>query len=233
MVLGPHGERSRSPVDSAAGGGRGRGRDRPLAHRAAAGGAGSGDCWRCSTWPPGRCTAAPPSRRSRRSWTPCWRASVLAYAAGHYRLLSLAHSIFPVDVRRPPPPPGGGKPSNPRGSGGRRSCRVRGSCRCWRRPRACGRWASLCSGWRCRRPTRRWTFRAGLWRGLLLIFLVGLTAAVLWGAAAYLHWATARPEEHLLYLQDQAWRETRREQNRINRFLTWARLRAQRRKEKS
>ena len=73
----------------------------------------------------------------------------------------------------------------------------------------------------------------GLWHALLLIFLVGLTAAVLAGAAAYLHWATARPEEHLMYLQDQAWRETRREQNRINRFLTWARLRAQRRKERS
>ena len=46
----------------------------------------------------------------------------------------------------------------------------------------------------------------GLWRGLLLIFLVGTTAGVLGGAAAYLHWATARPEEHLLFLQDQAWR---------------------------
>ena len=74
---------------------------------------------------------------------------------------------------------------------------------------------------------------AGWWHVLLLIFLVGLTAAVLGGAAAYLHWATASLVEHLLYLQDQTWRETRREQNRINRFLTWARLRAQRRKEQS
>ena len=66
-------------------------------------------------------------------------ASVLAYAAGHYRLLSLAHSIFPVDVRRPPPPPGGGKPSNPRGQ--RRSAELPGP---WELPMlatAAGVWA--------------------------------------------------------------------------------------------
>ncbi len=74
---------------------------------------------------------------------------------------------------------------------------------------------------------------AGLWHELLLIFLVGATMAVLWGAAAYLDWATATPEEHLLFLQDLAWRETRLEQNQIHRFLVWARLRAQRRKEQS
>ncbi len=73
----------------------------------------------------------------------------------------------------------------------------------------------------------------GLWRGLLLIFLAGLTAAVLGGAAAYLGWSAAPAEEHQMCLQDMAWRETRREQNRINRFLTWARLRAQRRREQS
>ena len=30
-------------------------------------------------------------------------AAVLAYAAGHYRLLSLVHTAFPIDYRRPPP----------------------------------------------------------------------------------------------------------------------------------
>ena len=160
-------------------------------------------------------------------------ASVLAYAAGHYRLLSLAHSIFPVDVRRPPPPPGGGKPSNPRGQ--RRSAELPGP---WELPMlatAAGVWAvGVTLFWLALSAADPpLDLSRGLWRGLLLIFLVGLTAAALAGAAAYLHWATARPEEHLLYLQDQAWRETRREQNRINRFLTWARLRAQRRKEQS
>ena len=73
----------------------------------------------------------------------------------------------------------------------------------------------------------------GLWRGLLLIFVVTLAMGALWGAVAYLDWMTATPEEHLLFLQDEAWRGTRLEQNQINRFLAWARLRGQRRKEKS
>jgi hypothetical protein len=73
----------------------------------------------------------------------------------------------------------------------------------------------------------------GVWRGVLLVFVIGLTAAVLAGAAAYVAWASATPEEHLLYLQDQLWRETRREQNRVSRFLTWARLRVQRREERA
>ncbi len=50
-------------------------------------------------------------------------ASVLAYAAGHYRLLSLAHAVFPVDQRRPPPDDRGArKPAPCAGSGGRRNC---------------------------------------------------------------------------------------------------------------
>ena len=160
-------------------------------------------------------------------------ASVLAYTASHYRLLSLAQAIFPVDVRRRPPPPDGEKPSASRGQ--RRSADLPGS---WELPMlttTAGVWAvGVSLLWLLLGAAEPpLNVSQGLWRGLLLIFLVGTTAGVLGGAAAYLHWVTARPEEHLLYLQDQAWRETRREQNRINRFLTWARLRAQRRKEQS
>jgi len=50
---------------------------------------------------------------------------------------------------------------------------------------------------------------------------------------AYARQASATPEEALLYLQDQVWRDTRCEQSRINRWLVWARLRWQRRKERS
>ena len=160
-------------------------------------------------------------------------ACVLAYAAGHYRLLSLAHAVFPVDLRRPPPRPDGRKAPAPRGQ--RRSAELPGP---WELPMltvAAGVWAvGVSLFWLALsavEPPLRLSH--GLWRVLLLIFLVGLTTAVLGGAAAYLHWVSARPEEHRMYLQDQAWRETRREQNRINRFLTWARLRAQRRKEQS
>jgi len=51
--------------------------------------------------------------------------------------------------------------------------------------------------------------------------------------ASYVRLASATPEESLLYLQDQSWRHTRREQGNLNRWLTWARLRVQRKKESS
>jgi hypothetical protein len=69
------------------------------------------------------------------------------------------------------------------------------------------------------------------WRVLLLLWGVGLSAAVVGGAAAYLLWATAPPAAHRVYLHDQAWLETRRDQSRVSRFLVWARLRGQRREE--
>ncbi|HVS37060.1 MAG TPA: hypothetical protein VMS17_15980 [Gemmataceae bacterium] len=160
-------------------------------------------------------------------------ASMLTYAAGHYRLLSLTHSGFPVDARRRPPPAGGGKAPAPRGQ--RRSADLPGP---WELPTlaiaACVWGVGVSLLWVALSAVDPpLSMSHGLWRGLLLILLIGLTASVLGGAAVYLNWVTARPEEHLLYLHDAAWRETRREQNRINRFLAWARLRRQRRKEQS
>ena len=47
----------------------------------------------------------------------------------------------------------------------------------------------------------------------------------------YRRLTSATTEECLLYLQDQCWRHTRREQSSLNRWLTSARLRAERKKE--
>ena len=176
-------------------------------------------------------------------------AAVLTYAAGHYRLLSLTHTAFPIDYRRPPPRPGSrdGARRPPFDGRHRRSAHLPGP---WEMPALALTAAAWAVGasllWLVLsalapprflvvdpRSAAEWQAAAGRWRALLLIFLVGATTAVLWGAAAYLDWATAAPEEHLLFLQDEAWRETRPEQNRINRFMAWARLRGQRRKEKS
>ncbi len=63
-----------------------------------------------------------------------------------------------------------------------------------------------------------------IWAGLALLAAVGTAVSYVW-------WATATPEESLLYLQDQCWRMTRREQGLLNRWLMWTRLRAQRKKE--
>jgi hypothetical protein len=71
-----------------------------------------------------------------------------------------------------------------------------------------------------------------LWRPILLLWLAGLTALLVSVGLRVLGWMQASPEAHRLYLQDVLWQETRREQTRINRWLTWARLRRQRREEK-
>jgi LPXTG-motif cell wall-anchored protein len=155
-------------------------------------------------------------------------AAVLAYSAGQYRLVALSHSVFPIDTRRRP-------------------MRVpRSKLRQQRSPHlpqtgeivalaitAAGVAVAVSLYWLVLSviPAPLGMMH-GLWRGLLLIFTMGLTTAGIGAVVVYVDWLKATPTEHLLFLQDQAWRETRREQNRINRYLTWARLRGQRRKEK-
>ncbi len=161
-------------------------------------------------------------------------AAVLAYAAGHSRLLSLGHTAFPIDLRRPPA--GSRADGRSRQDGRRRrSAHLPGP---WEIPllalTAAGWAAAVSLGWLVLSSlSPPLGLSAGTWHGMLLIFVVGLTMAVLWAVFAYLDWSTVTPDEHLLFLQDQAWRETRLEQNSINRFVVWARLRGQRRKEKS
>jgi hypothetical protein len=148
--------------------------------------------------------------------------AVLGYVLGHYRLLALVRNIFPPDPRLPP-----GEPSQ------RRS-------------------ADLVTGWEMALVGLALPLHAGLalvvwalmmgeetpldmsielWRVLRLVWagLAVLTAAGI--AASYLRQTTATTEESLLYLQDQCWRQTRREQSSLNRWLTWARLRAQRKQD--
>jgi hypothetical protein len=72
-----------------------------------------------------------------------------------------------------------------------------------------------------------------LWRPMLLLWLIGLTAFLASVVLRVVGWLQASPEAHELYLQDVLWQETRREQTRLNRWLTWARLKGQRRKEQS
>jgi len=85
-------------------------------------------------------------------------------------------------------------------------------------------------------PRRSWTVRQelaweGAWR-LVLVVCVGVVGLLLASTAfGYLRRLRAPVAENLLYLQDQLWRATRGEQSLLNRWLTWARLRAQKRKE--
>ncbi len=146
--------------------------------------------------------------------------AVLAYVLGHYRLLSLVRHIFPLDPRRRRVDP------------------------------AQRRSAALVTGWEMAllgAALPVWTGLAvvtwvwmmdyaplldmplELWRVLRLVWAILAVLAVTGIMASYLRQTTATPEESLLYLQDQCWRQTHRAQSMFNRWLTWARLRAQRR----
>jgi hypothetical protein len=69
-------------------------------------------------------------------------------------------------------------------------------------------------------------------RIVFVCWLGGMLLALAAAGLGYLSRRRASPEESLLYLQDQLWRETRHEQDVLNRWLVWRRLRAQRRREK-
>lgn len=71
----------------------------------------------------------------------------------------------------------------------------------------------------------------GEWSMLLLCMTLGISVASVTLASSYLARVRATPMQSLLYLQDQLWRETRREQSRMNRWLVRARLRRQHQQE--
>jgi hypothetical protein len=71
-----------------------------------------------------------------------------------------------------------------------------------------------------------WQFRGGFW-------LLGGGVLVASLLLNHLLFRRQSPEEAALFLQDMVWKETRREQRRLNRWLAWARLRQEKRKERS
>jgi hypothetical protein len=175
-------------------------------------------------------------------------AALLAYVVGHYRLQSLTGGVVPED-RRPAAGKGGPArrwflPAPPaRSPGGVRPGEVLGlllsvplfvvlAFLAWgvlaeaepfpmvgraELPQRIGR------PWR--NPEERY------WQTVLVVWLFAGAVAAAGSALAYLRWARSSGEEALVYLQDQLWQQTRREQRRANRWLAWCRLRRQRRRE--
>jgi hypothetical protein len=80
-----------------------------------------------------------------------------------------------------------------------------------------------------------WWFDFGepIWRLLLLVWGSGIIMTTTTAFLAFLGRVQASQEESLLFLQDQLWKETRGEQRRINRWITWARLRRQEKEERT
>jgi hypothetical protein len=152
--------------------------------------------------------------------------AVLAFVIAQYRLVSLTRHIFPMDPRRPvpgpAPPP---RPRHPDLVGEQELAYTAVALPGWA---AAGFlvW-SLLSFY----PVSWFGLPPDTWRILLVAWVAGLGLIVTRAVVGYLVLTRATEAEARLYLQDQLWRETRREQARIETWTTRARLRAQRRKE--
>jgi hypothetical protein len=166
-------------------------------------------------------------------------AATLAFVIAHYRLMGLVKNVFPEDPRRREKwPPGRLWAGVARAPRERRSAHLVGPVEwlvflvslpifvilaqiIW--SLLPGRWA-------------RWELPYGVWAwtGLVLPVL-GLAAALLVAGAFLGYWGRRgmSPEEGQVLLQDVLWKETRREQRRLNRWLAWFRLRRERREEGS
>jgi hypothetical protein len=157
--------------------------------------------------------------------------SLLAYAAGHFRLQGLVGRLFPPDPRRRRE----AAPRGPRGA-------ARAGAAQRRSPQlvtvgevvgllvvvaACGGLACLFWSWLRRRETDL-EIADTAWQGILVLWLLGGGVLAGAGLLRYLGRRRMTAPEAELYLQDVLWQETRGEQRRLNRWLAWAWLRRRR-----
>jgi hypothetical protein len=163
--------------------------------------------------------------------------ALLSYTAACYRSLALAHSIFPPDLRRgrkpagdrrnpktaPMPQPLVPRPAEPASPSeipifaGALLAAALAALVLW-----------FLADWlpgELELSPVTWRNVAFFWA---FVILVSLCLAVF----RYLGRCRGPVGENLLYLQDQLWLQTRHEQGTLNRWLVWARLRWQRRKER-
>src|SRR5579872_3700495 len=141
-------------------------------------------------------------------------ACVLTYVAAHYRMQALVHNVIPLDARTP-------RPTNERVRG---QVEVR-SINPRRLPGLVTRWevpllvagvlASAVAGdylWSYVRGMRpRLDMSRSGWQALTVVWGVALLLTAAWTVFGYVGRTRMTREESLLYLQDQLWRQTRRE----------------------
>ena len=182
-------------------------------------------------------------------------AAALAYLAAHYRLVGLSAQLFPRDPRRPSGPPSGWAHSNQIEA--RRSEQAVAPQEAALLAATVPGWVGLGAvawAWLMERrpPVLEWPSpfwreiypelaRRGdrlfidlpptLWRAVVLVWLAGAALIVIGGFIHYLGWRRLSPPEAALFLQDELWRETCREQRLLGRWLVRRRLH-RRRKEK-
>jgi hypothetical protein len=161
---------------------------------------------------------------------------LVTYVAACYRSLALSHSVIPPEfarrgiATRGPKRPLGQPPSQ-------LICRPDDSTRPLELPILFGALGvSLVAGWLLwwgsgQMPTA-FQLSLAVWRNVVAFWVWVLVVSLSLTFFRYLGRLRAPTDENVLYLQDQLWRQTRHEQGAVNRWLVWARLRWQRRKEK-
>jgi hypothetical protein len=160
-------------------------------------------------------------------WVLC--GAFLGYVIAHYRLLGLHTSLFPSETppaqKKPPTP----TPAAPPETGRRLFSPYEISWLVLSLPI----WAFVAQVcWKIL-PSEFTPFGLDAYKGqgLALAWAVGVAGLLAAGFLGYLGRQRWTRTEAQLFLQDQLWHETRREQQRISRRLVWARL-TRRRKEK-
>jgi hypothetical protein len=154
-------------------------------------------------------------------------ASILVYVAANFRLQGLVRQIYPGDPRL-------------------RQARVRPRIRAIGQRRSTAAvtpreivtlvaglpiWiglAWLCIRWLVAKESP-FDLDDGVWRSMLLAWLLGLVSIVAFALLSYLAKLRMPAEEAAMFLQDTLWRETAREQRRDDRWWVWWRRRQGRR----
>jgi hypothetical protein len=152
-------------------------------------------------------------------------AATMVYMAGYHRLLSLTHSIFPIDPRRGRRKRAAQEARSRRLVSGSEIANLVASVSIWLVL------AWLCWRWLEFKETLTLDIEDYSWQLMLLTWLLGLVFLLASGLVHYIAQGHLRPEEAALFLQDTLWRETSREQRRIHRWFVWARRRRQRKEE--
>jgi hypothetical protein len=161
-------------------------------------------------------------------------ACVLAYLVGHYRLQALVYYIVPPEGRTPAALGKTSQPA-PHAMNPRRGLGPIGT---WELPLltltavVCALAGDFVRSFLFRlRPAGGAEMSEIGWRTLMFIWLSALILLSAWATFGYIGRMCATHAESILYLQDQLWLETRRDQGRISRWLAWVRLHGQRRRE--
>jgi hypothetical protein len=167
-------------------------------------------------------------------------AAMLAYVVAHRRLQSLLDWIFPPDPRRRGASPSRSFPGSlfagpPRFFKQKRDGRLVSRHEIGILLLSLPLWATLAQiCWRV--IPREWGnpgIMPVVWQAILVFWIIGIGLLCVAAGVTYWYRRLMSPQECLIFLQDELWKDTRGEQRRFGRWLAWAALRRSDRKDKT